>query len=100
MRKANAPGCLLATGLLRGGEEAQGILRETSARRAMAQKTLAQRIAHAIDQGEIPPDTDANALAAYYASVMQGMSVQALDGASLEQLERIVGLSMNAWPRM
>lgn len=98
-RKGCPLGCMLATGLLRGGEEMQDIIRETSARRAAAQQALAQRLAHASTCGEIASDTDVGNLAAYYASVMQGMSVQALDGATYEQLEKIVELAMNVWPR-
>ncbi len=91
-------GCMLATGELRGGEEGQGIVREASARRLAAQQALVQRLNHARADGEIPAQTDVNSLAAYYASVMQGMSVQALDGATYALLEKIVEIAMRCWP--
>ncbi|MFC6896107.1 hypothetical protein ACFQGX_11725 [Nonomuraea dietziae] len=41
---------------------------------------------------------DAPALATFYASVIQGMSTQARDGATREELERVAELAMLAYP--
>jgi len=97
-RHGGPSGCMLATGELRGSGEVQGIVREASARRSAAQQALVQRLKHAQVSGEIPARTDVTSLAAYYAAVMQGMSVQALDGATYAQLEKIVNIAMCCWP--
>jgi TetR/AcrR family transcriptional regulator, copper-responsive repressor len=41
---------------------------------------------------------EADALATFYAAVVQGMSAQARDGASREELERVADRAMLAWP--
>jgi hypothetical protein len=46
--------------------------------------------------GLLPEETGFLALAAFYATVIQGMSTQACDGACHEDLERVVALK--AWP--
>lgn len=48
--------------------------------------------------GDLPPDTDVEALAAAFAAVLQGMSAEARDGASRETLERLAGVSLAMLP--
>lgn len=50
--------------------------------------------------GEFPNATDSSLLAKYIATFVQGMSVQARDGADTEQLGRIVDILMHAWPQL
>jgi hypothetical protein len=45
---------------------------------------LSERIQRGIEAGELPVGTNASKLAGFYVSVLQGMSVQARDGASRE----------------
>ncbi|MFI8787027.1 TetR/AcrR family transcriptional regulator [Streptomyces sp. NPDC055105] len=56
------------------------------------------RIRAGVAEGELPPDTDAAALAGCTGAVFQGMSQQARDGASRSDLESLAGLAMAAWP--
>ena len=51
-----------------------------------------------IDDGELPAQTDAVALANFYATVYQGMSMQAKDGASRKSLLATVKMAMASWP--
>ncbi|MQY13620.1 HTH-type transcriptional repressor ComR [Streptomyces sp. RB5] len=57
-----------------------------------------ERIRRGIDEGELPPGTDAGALAHYVAAVFQGMEQQARDGATREELEAVAERAMQAWP--
>ncbi|WP_156725998.1 TetR/AcrR family transcriptional regulator [Streptomyces apocyni] len=57
------------------------------------------RIRADVASGELPADADAEALARFSGAVLQGMSQQARDGASREELERVAGLAMLAWPQ-
>ncbi|WP_067533699.1 TetR/AcrR family transcriptional regulator [Nocardia crassostreae] len=52
-----------------------------------------------IAAGALPADTDARILARFAASIMQGMSQSARDGASREDLERVAELALRALPR-
>ncbi|WP_086563512.1 TetR/AcrR family transcriptional regulator [Streptomyces africanus] len=49
--------------------------------------------------GVLPPGADAAALARYTGAMIQGMSQQARDGASREELERVAEIAMSIWPR-
>ncbi|MFG2797400.1 TetR/AcrR family transcriptional regulator [Streptomyces pseudovenezuelae] len=57
------------------------------------------RIRADIAAGELPAGTDAAALARYTGAVIQGMSQQARDGASREELEAVAEIAMAIWPR-
>ncbi|MFI1162738.1 TetR/AcrR family transcriptional regulator [Streptomyces sp. NPDC020801] len=58
------------------------------------------RMKEGVAAGELPTDTDAGALARYVAAMLQGMSQQARDGASREELEALAKIAMAVWPRM
>ncbi|MFI0982913.1 TetR/AcrR family transcriptional regulator [Streptomyces sp. NPDC021093] len=49
--------------------------------------------------GQLPPGTDPEALARFSGAVLQGMSQQARDGASREELEAVAALAAAAWPQ-
>ncbi len=57
------------------------------------------RIKADIAAGELPPDTDAAALARHAGAMIQGMSQQARDGASRAELESLAEIAMAIWPR-
>ncbi|TIV73899.1 MAG: TetR/AcrR family transcriptional regulator, partial [Mesorhizobium sp.] len=42
--------------------------------------------------------TDTDSLARFYGAFVQGMSVQACDGACTERLRRLVDIALSAWP--
>jgi AcrR family transcriptional regulator len=74
-------------------------LRDTMAgHREAAQSAMAARIQRGIDEGDVPKDTDVEALAAFYSTLSRGLALQARDGASREQLQAIVEVGMRAWP--
>jgi AcrR family transcriptional regulator len=66
--------------------------------REAAQSAMAARIQRGIDEGDVPKDTDVEALAAFYSALSRGLAVQARDGASRERLQEIVEIGMRAWP--
>ncbi|WP_405924049.1 TetR/AcrR family transcriptional regulator [Streptomyces sp. NBC_00035] len=57
------------------------------------------RMKAAIAAGELPPETDVSALARHTGAMIQGMSQQARDGATREDLEALAELAMAVWPR-
>ncbi len=66
--------------------------------RGAAQSAMADRIQRGIEEGDVPKDTDVEALAAFYSALSRGLAVQARDGASRERLQEIVEVGMRAWP--
>jgi AcrR family transcriptional regulator len=91
----HAKGCLVVLGLVNcapdnaplGGHLAE--MRHTTFRR------LQQRIERGVRDGDLPAHVDTKALAAFYCTVMQGLSLRARDGASREELLGTVTLSMS-----
>ncbi|MFC5718732.1 TetR/AcrR family transcriptional regulator [Streptomyces gamaensis] len=75
--------------------EAERILRD---QRAAFAGAFEERIRAGLAAGELPPATDPMALARYCAAVFQGMSQQARDGASREELQAIAETAMHCWP--
>ncbi|HTN82360.1 MAG TPA: TetR/AcrR family transcriptional regulator [Sorangium sp.] len=92
-------GCLMVHGAANctpGSAEVEAALRE---RRAASEAALRRRIERGIAEGDLAAGTDAAALAKYYGAVIQGMSVQARDGAAREELEHVAQAALRAWPR-
>jgi len=67
--------------------------------RIVSEGLIRDRIACGIATGELPADTNVAALAKFYASVIQGMSIQARDGATRPELEEVANSAMTVWPR-
>ncbi|MFF7334204.1 TetR family transcriptional regulator [Streptomyces sp. NPDC008150] len=68
-------------------------------RRGQAVAAFERRILDAVRAGELPPGTDAAALARFTGAVIQGMSQQARDGASREELEAVGEIALSVWPQ-
>ncbi|MEU9895526.1 TetR/AcrR family transcriptional regulator [Streptomyces phaeochromogenes] len=60
---------------------------------------IESRIRSGVAAGELPADVDAAALARHTGAMIQGMSQQARDGATKEELEVLAELAMRIWPR-
>jgi AcrR family transcriptional regulator len=74
-------------------------IREDLRRRRQANLRALQRvIARDITVGRLPADTDAHQLALFYAATLQGMSQQARDGATRNDLLAIAEAGLRAWP--
>ena len=56
------------------------------------------RLQTAKNQGELPSTADPAALAGYFATVIQGMSQRARDGATGAELTQTAQMSLAAWP--
>jgi len=96
-RRKHPPGCMISTAVLRCAEAHQPVADLVASLRASAVELFRERIARGIDAGELPPGTDASAMARYHGALLQGMSVQAQDGASEAELLGLVDVAMRAW---
>ncbi|MER5311022.1 TetR/AcrR family transcriptional regulator [Streptomyces sp. NPDC002773] len=68
------------------------------ARRNANLASFEARIRRDVETAELPADTDARALARFSGAVLQGMSQQARDGATAEELAAVAETAMRAWP--
>jgi len=69
-------------------------------RHHLQENTLREFLSERQATGELPSHTDIAALAKYLACTLQGMSVQARDGATHENLDSIVSTLMAVWPEL
>jgi hypothetical protein len=58
-----------------------------------------RRISRGIEDGDVPRETSVTDVANFYVMVLQGMSVQARDGAGQKDLLAVVNQSLMCWPR-
>ena len=91
--------CLIAQGTLFCGEESDPIRREVIARRQRGEAGLRARLESAVAAGQLPPGTDVAGLARYYATVMRGIGISALTGASREELIGVARIALNNLPK-
>ena len=91
-------GCLLITGALVCGDDADVIRRELITRRKQNEAALKKRLARAVTEGDLPNTSDPGDLARFIASISAGLSIQAANGATRDELLRVVDLTMRAWP--
>lgn len=94
----NPRGCLMVQAALTGGENAAEIRRELACRRADNEAKIRERLERAQAEGDLSPAADPADLSRYFATLLQGLSVQAAGGASREQLAAVVPIAMDAWP--
>jgi AcrR family transcriptional regulator len=93
------PGCLVISAATNCPPHSIDVQAELRAIRAQGQQALRQRIAVGIRARELPADTNAQALATFYAATLQGMSGLARDGATHADLDGVVTAALAAWPR-
>lgn len=97
-RPCHPKGCMMVMATTNCSVAAEHVQTGLAKRRAAAIENISSRIQGAIDDGELPADTDAGALSSFYAAVYQGMSMQAKDGATHASLVSTVEAAMRAWP--
>ena len=95
----NPAGCFLTVSAMACGPASAAVRDEVAARRrASAGPLLQARFDQAMAAGELSADVDTAALSAYFATVLQGLSVQAAGGVGRDELHRIVDVALRAWP--
>ncbi len=79
-------GCMISTAVLNCAEENEPIAHHVASMRLQTLGVFAARIERGIAEGDMRPDADARSLARFLGAIVQGMSVQARDGATTEEL--------------
>lgn len=87
-------GCMISTGGLALAEENRAVEQHMTGLRRAALAAYRDRLARAVAEGELKPETDPAALARFIATVIQGMSVQGHDGASTEELLAVAEIAV------
>lgn len=93
-------GCMISSAALNLKPGIDPVHAETAGRRAATLASFTARLERARRDGELPADADPAALARFFGAVIQGMSVQATDGADQKTLRTIADSALAAWPRL
>jgi AcrR family transcriptional regulator len=90
-------GCMIVLSAAVGPPQNADVRAELSARRQASMQSIADRVARGIVDGDVPAGADPMAVAAFYTTVLNGLALQARDGADNDALERVIAGAMAAW---
>src|SRR6202030_246910 len=93
-----ARGCLVVSGALACGEEAETVRRELAHLRQAIVTAFRERFERAMQDGDLPAGTDCATLARYIATVLNGLAAPAGSGTTEKELRLVAALAMQAWP--
>ncbi len=65
--------------------------------RALRHKVIRERLQQGVADGDLPPTADLEAIAAFYITIIDGLAIEARDGASRKSLRTTVANAMAAW---
>lgn len=87
-------GCMVVSAATNCASENDPVMQWLASHRRLRTASIADRLREAVADGELKPDTDAEALGNYYATLLHGLSVQARDGVSKDSLLAFTLLAM------
>lgn len=90
-------GCMVvlaATNTTPANEEVSAFLAD---RRRSDRAAVLARVRRGVADGDVPAHADAEALAAFASTVLEGLSIAARDGATAAQMDAVVDVALRAW---
>jgi AcrR family transcriptional regulator len=90
-------GCLIVLGATAHAPANRRIAEYLAGWRRQTTETIRARLARGVQEGDVPDGVDIGALAAYFNTLLEGLSIEARDGASRAQLETTIDYAMAAW---
>jgi AcrR family transcriptional regulator len=91
-------GCLGVISSTACGTEAESIRQEVLKRRASSDAALLARFERARAEGDFPPHVSPEGMKQYLSAVVQGLCIQAGNGASLAELQGLKDTTLAVWP--
>lgn len=93
-------GCMLVLAAVNISEEEKEIIESIRNMRQATKKMFAERLRRAIQDGQIPPDTDVPALSSALNTLLEGMSLQSRDGIFQSELKAIAAYATSMLPAL
>ncbi len=90
---AHPPGCMISTAILGCAVENDPVARIVADRREATIRRIRERLERAKFEGELAPSADPAVIARFVGAIIQGMSVQARDGAGQAELLALARLA-------
>jgi len=94
----NPHGCLFVQSALACGDSGSPIRKELISQRIASETRLRQRLKKAKAQGDLPPAASPTNLARFIVTIIQGMAVQAAGGATRDELQQVIAITLKSWP--
>lgn len=91
------PGCMIVLAATTGTVDNEGVRSFLAEQRRAGEDALRRRLLRGVDDGDLPPATDVDALAAFVTTVQQGLSIHARDGAPRATLDAVVDHALAVW---
>ncbi len=95
---ASPHGCMIVTAATNCSEESACVQQELAEKRNFVKQAIQARLQRGIDEGDVAANTDTDKLAKFYCTIINGMTIQARDGATTEDLLSIGKTAMDVWP--
>ena len=93
-------GCMLVFSAINVTPANRAIQDHLRSLRARRRKLIRERLQRAAAEGELPSGADWKELASFFTTVIDGLAIQARDGASRRTLQLTARCAMAAWDRM
>ena len=93
-------GCLLTMAATTSVNTSARLQKLIAQKRASARERIRERIKKGLEEGDVPAGTDASALADFYVTILNGMSLQAREGSSRKTLLAVVEHAMSVFPKV
>jgi len=93
-------GCIVALGGINCSDANNDIADFMRDQRANRHSVIQERLRQGIADGDLPPTTDLHATATFYTTILDGIAIEARDGASRKTLRAIVDYAMAAWENL
>jgi AcrR family transcriptional regulator len=93
-------GCMLVLGAINNAPANNSVQDYLRGLRARRRKVIQKRLERGVSERELPSGLDLAALASFYTTVVDGLAIQARDGAPRKALKFAVRCAMAAWDSM
>jgi AcrR family transcriptional regulator len=90
-------GCLMVLGGINCTPANKGVEDLLRKERSRREKVIRQRLRRGVADGDTPSNADLTAISSFYTTVVDGVTLQARDGASNKKLQTVVDEAMAAW---
>jgi AcrR family transcriptional regulator len=90
-------GCLIVLGATTWTPHNESVREYLTGLRRQTFEAVRSRLERGIADGDVAPATDVDALAAYFNTVLEGLSIQARDGTPREAMHAIIDCAMAGW---
>lgn len=91
-------GCMVVLAAINISDDAKDVIAAIKALRLATKKMFADRLTQGIKDGQLTADTDVSALAGAFNTMLEGLSIQARDGLSTFELERVASYAVRLLP--